>query len=82
MKYRITPKSSGLDIEVTDVGDEKEKLFKAFQECQEGRCSCPTNEYEKLKGLDIEQSKDEIQLHLEAKADSSLDKSEIEKCME
>ena len=31
----------------------KEKLLEAFQECSEGRCSCPTQEYEKVEKLDI-----------------------------
>ncbi|MEJ2450837.1 MAG: hypothetical protein P8047_09215 [Gammaproteobacteria bacterium] len=47
MKYRIESNESGLDIKISEAND-KQKLMQAFQECQEGRCSCPTQEYTKL----------------------------------
>jgi hypothetical protein len=52
------------------------------QECQEGRCSCPTQEYSKLESLEIESNEDTIRLKLKSKPDEQLDESEIGKCLE
>lgn len=81
MKYKVDENKGGINITVADVGDDKQKLLKAFRECQEGRCSCPTGEYKKLQSLEVEQGGDGIQLHLKPKPGEAIDKSEIEKCL-
>ena len=81
MKYKIDENSSGIDISVTDAKNDKQKLLEAFRECQEGRCSCPTEEYSKLVSLEVAQEGDAIQLRLKAKDGEVIDKSEIEKCL-
>ena len=82
MKYLINKKKDGLHITIDEVENKKDSLLKAFQECQEGRCSCPTEEYKKLESLEIEQNKDGIQLQLKALDGLMLDVNEIQKCME
>ncbi len=81
MKYKVDEKNSGIDITVADVKGDQQKLLEAFRECQEGQCSCPTDEYKKLDALEIAQHGDEIQLHLKSKAGETIDKAEIEKCL-
>ena len=81
MKYKIDEKETGIDISVTDATDDKQKLLDAFRECQEGRCSCPTDEYKKLASLEVSQDDEGIQLHLKPKDGKVIDKSEIEKCL-
>jgi len=82
MKYRIDDSGDGLDIRVDDVAGKKEKLLQAFNECREGRCSCPTEEYKKLDKLDIDHQAETIHLRLKAKLGTRLDKAEIDKCLE
>ena len=82
MKYRIDEKENGIDISVADVKKDKRKLLAAFRECQEGRCSCPTEEYRKLDSLEIEQQGDGLQLRLKSRRGEVIDKSEIEKCLD
>jgi hypothetical protein len=36
-----------------------EEVLGAFQQCQEGRCACPTTQYEKLQTLDMEDRENE-----------------------
>jgi len=81
MKYKIDEKESGIDISVTDAKGDKQELLDAFRECQEGRCSCPTDEYKKLASLEITQDEAEIQLRLKPKDGEVIDKAEIEKCL-
>ena len=82
MRYKIETVENGVDIEVTETEGKHEKLLDAFRECQEGRCTCPTREYSKLKSLEIETDEDTIRLKLQSKPDENFDRSEINKCLE
>ncbi len=82
MDAEIKPTENGIQIDVTELEGKKERLLEAFQECSEGRCTCPTNEYQKLASLEVVDSGDAIQLSLIAKPDEQLDTTEIEKCLE
>jgi len=82
MKYRIDTSRSGLTIRVEDLGEDQDKVLEAFQQCKEGRCSCPTEEYRKLEGLEIEPGGDSITLRLHPSPGLELDQSEIENCLE
>jgi hypothetical protein len=54
MEYKIESGDNEVKIEVTETRGKQEKLLQAFQECQQGRCTCPTEEYSKLDTLQIE----------------------------
>lgn len=82
MKHKINETESGLDISINVKEEKKKELLEAFQECQEGRCSCPTEEYKNLESLEIKHSNDNIELHLKSKEGSKLNKTEINKCLE
>ncbi len=82
MKRVIRPISEGLTIEISETAGKEEPLLKAFQECQEGRCSCPTDEYSKLDSLEVEKSNGNINLRLKAKKGQEFNKNEIEKCLD
>ena len=82
MKYKIEQKQNGIEIEVAESKAKQQQLLDAFQACQEGRCSCPTQEYTKLDSLEIEKEADTIHLHLKSKPGEEFDKSEISKCLE
>ena len=80
-RYRIEKRTTGIGIELTDVGDKQDALLSAFNDCAEGRCSCPTNEYEKVASMTVEGGKDQIDIKLEAKADREFQVSEIAYCL-
>ncbi len=82
MEATIKPTDQGIKIDVTELEGKKEQLLEAFQECSEGRCTCPTDEYKKVEALDITESGDAIQLSIKAKPDEQIDTAEIEKCLE
>ena len=81
MKRDIKKDVDGLTIELSEFQGNNEQLMEAFQECQEGRCTCPTNEYSKLESLTIEQADCKINLRLKAKDSQDFDSAEIEKCL-
>jgi len=82
VKVTVSEHEKGVDISVEGVENKKEKLLEAFQECQEGRCSCPTDEYKKLESLDIEHDNQDIHLHLKPRQGQKINKTEIDKCLE
>jgi hypothetical protein len=82
MEAKIKTTETGIEINVTDLEGKKDQLLEAFQECSEGRCTCPTQEYQKVEALDILESDDAIQLAIKARADQQIDTAEIEKCLE
>jgi len=81
MKYKIEERETGIDISVTDAKHDQQKLLEAFRECQEGRCTCPTEEYRKLASLEVAHDDEGIQLRLKSKDGEVINKSEIEKCL-
>ena len=81
MDAKIKSTAEGIEISVTDLEGKKEQLLQAFQECSEGRCTCPTQEYKKVATLEVVSGEDDIQLSITAKPDEKIDTSEIEKCL-
>ena len=81
-RYRIKEEASTVSIEVAEVGGRQEQLMRAFADCQAGHCTCPTDEYEKLASLKVEQDEDLIRLRLEPKVGEKLDTSEIAACLD
>ena len=82
MKYKVESTEQSVNIEITETKGKQSQLLEAFQECQEGRCTCPTQEYSKLDSLKIESDEDTIKLKLKSKPGVMFDESEIGKCLE
>jgi hypothetical protein len=80
--YRIEEREPAVSIEVTEVAGQKDQLMEAFGECQAGQCSCPTNEYEKLASMHVEQAGDVIRIRLEPKPGERIDTAEIAACLD
>ena len=78
----VFKKEDGLEIEVSNIKGKENQLLEAFQECAEGRCSCPTQEYTKLEDFQVEQDEQKITLRLTAKDGQQFDQSEIERCLD
>ena len=76
-KYKIIDQEKGLKIEVKDIEGQEQQRLGEFQKCQEGQCSCPTDEYKKLDSMEVEQKDGGIEIKLKAKEDQILDKEEI-----
>jgi hypothetical protein len=82
VKYKVGSKGNEVHIEVTETRGKQEKLLEAFQECQEGRCRCPTQEYSKLDSLEIQSDEDTIRMKLKSRPNAKFDESEIGRCLE
>lgn len=80
--YTIDADGSSVAIEINGVEGRQDELLEAFGECQEGRCSCPTNEYEKVAAMEVEPAEDRIAIRLVAKPGTTLDTAEIAACLD
>lgn len=82
-RYTINQNDDGLTIRVTDTGPDSDQLLTAFQGCQEGRCDCPTDEYDKVSTISVErEGSDDITLRLVPKPGQVFNESEIDSCLE
>jgi hypothetical protein len=81
-RYRIDTDETVVSIEVTEVGGQQEQLLEAFSECRTGRCSCPTDEYEKLSSMEVERADDLVRLRLTAKTGAAFNVAEIAACLD
>ena len=84
MESSIKEKNNHIVVNINKIEDKKELILQNLNDCKEGRCSCPTNEYDKLNKLDIQVNDDlsEIILDLEPKKDHKIAVSEIKKCLD
>ena len=82
MESKISTNKNGIDIHITELEGKKEELLEAFNECSEGRCTCPTQEYTKIETLNIVDSEDNIQLSIISRENEVIDTKEIKKCLE
>ena len=82
MESKILINKNGIDIHLTELEGKKEELLEAFNECSEGRCTCPTQEYTKIETLNVVDSEDKIQLSIISRENQIIDTKEIEKCLE
>jgi hypothetical protein len=60
MRYQITERGDEVEMHVSETGDRAARLLASMQECQEGRCGCPTNQYERLEEMDVQAGDDQV----------------------
>jgi len=82
MKYAIKGKPEGLEIKVEQLGDKQQKVFESLQACAEGKCSCPTSQYQKLDAIEISPGSDSVSIDLKAKKGETIKQADIERCLE
>jgi hypothetical protein len=81
-KFAIDADGPSVTIELTKVAGPRDELLEAFGECQAGRCSCPTEEYEKVAEMGVQPAGDQIAITLEAQPGTKLDPAAISACLE
>ncbi len=80
--YQINPDESGLRIAVTGIEGRQAVFLESVQACKEGRCSCPSQEYEKLASIDADATSDGVRIALRAKDGEALDAASIASCID
>ena len=81
-QYKISSLPRGLRIDVTHAAGNEHRLLNALQECKEGRCSCPTPEYEKLAGMQVTSTHGEVQIDLQTKPGAEIEAEAVRRCLD
>lgn len=83
MKHQIKTSNTGtVRIDVFAKNKEQNVLMDGFKQCQSGRCGCPTDAYDQIEDIDIDQDTDGIRLRLKPKSGTEIDTDEVEKCLD
>ena len=82
VEFAVRGGSSKLQITIGGASGKQAKLAQALQECAEGRCTCPTSQYEKLDSVTIAQDPNNVQVTLTARAGETIDRDAISRCLE
>ena len=81
-RFKVSEKGPGLQITIDQLGTKQEKVLAALQECAEGRCTCPTAQYERLESVEIAPGDEKIDIELRPKAGETIDRQAIDRCLE
>jgi len=82
MRYNITQDGEAVEIHVQDTGERAPQVLASLQECQEGRCSCPTDQYDRLASIEVGGGEGELTVHLTPRPGEHLDPDELRACMD
>lgn len=82
VKFKVSDSSEALQIRIDELGGKRSAVLSALQDCAEGRCTCPTSQYEELQSVEMTGGQDEIRVVLVPKAGEVIDRQAIDKCLE
>jgi len=82
MRYEITDRGDDVEIRVRETGGHALRVLASMQDCQDGRCGCPTDRGDRLAGMDVQASDDEISVRLRPRDGEQLDVGELQACMD
>lgn len=82
MNYEIEKKAQRISVEIKSRGLRHTELHEVFQRCREGSCDCPTDEYDKLDSMQIQQDTDRISIQLQVKPGLDIDQAAVAACLD
>jgi hypothetical protein len=82
MDYSIKEGADGLHIDATVPPEMKKKLMDEIAKCAAGTCTCPSSQYDKLKGVDIISGPTGVAIELKVKPGERIDLGDVERCLE
>ncbi len=81
MQIKVLSQTNGVELQIAATATETGSILQALQACQTGRCTCPTQAYDKVASIHIEASNEGIQLSVRTKEGEQLDPAEVERCL-
>ncbi len=81
-KFVVREDGPKLRITIDAAREDQAAVLGALQECAQGRCTCPTSQYEKLDSVDIAAGPESVSVVLTPKAGDAIDRDAIDKCLE
>ena len=82
MRYEMSEQDEDIQIEVHQTGEHTPQLLASLQDCQEGRCTCPTDQYERLEDMTLKTGADELTIRLRPHAGQRFDSGRLQACLD
>jgi hypothetical protein len=82
MRYEVTTREHDVEIHVSDAAGRTSRLLQSMQECQTGRCGCPTDQYDKLAVMEVDAGDDKVTVRLQPRPGERLDPQQIQACLD
>ncbi len=82
MRYDISAHGDDVNIEVTGTAGRAERLLTSLQQCQQGECACPTDQYDRLAEIDVRADDDAVTVRLTPRPGEHLDADELRACLD
>lgn len=82
MKHTIEQSPDGLRIQASVAPDKQQALIAELEKCACGQCACPSPQYEKLTGVDVQSAPDGVTVNLNVKPGEALDADDIRECLD
>lgn len=82
MHYEVTEHEDSVELRVIGTGDRAPALLASMQECQEGRCTCPTDQFNRLETIEVLSGDDNVTVSLRPSPGERLDVNELAACLD
>jgi hypothetical protein len=82
VKYRVVHNTQRITIDVEAPATGADRLLEALRRCEEGRCDCPADAYQKLDGMSVKTGAGRVRIELNLKAGEVVKAGEVEKCLD
>ena len=82
MRYEITEQDAAVQIRVLDTAGRAAILQASMRDCQEGRCRCPTDQYDRLATMHVTATDDEVTAWLQPRPGQHFDPDELRGCLD
>ena len=81
MRYEIAEHGSDVEIHVRQTGEHGPELLASLEDCQQGRCGCPSDQYDRLEDMTVDATPDELTIQLHPRA-GEVDTSQLQTCLD
>lgn len=82
MRYEVSEQGGDVEIRVQQAGEHTSQLLASLQDCQHGRCGCPTDQYDRLEDMTIHTDPDELTIRLRPREGQRFDTEELQSCLD
>ena len=82
MRYQITEHDAGIEIQVHQSGEHAPQLLASLRDCQQGRCGCPTDQYDRLEDMAVQTDTDDVTIRLHPRAGQRFDPEQLQVCLD
>lgn len=82
VRYEITEHEPEVEVHIHQTGERTPQLMASLQDCQQGRCGCPTDQYDRLEDMTIHTDLDQLTIRLRPRTGQHLDTEQLQNCLD